>query len=272
MLRSAALLDGMGGGVVKALAAEEHAASYRAAPSRDAVGVASVLRGPSLGDRAAKTIGTQGEGRPGSGRRPADPDLLQKLLHFVRQELRHLDAQSAGYVDERLDVFRRVFGHFTAAYGAYAPLLLAVQEAYESALQDARGRATGVDAISERLALMQDEARRMVARVRQEAADNHAILAGQLDERDSTIRAASKENEKLKSEIKSLRTLATHQQRLKDDMELKNVELAKQVELWQAEASEARRAAGGEDNEIANLRMELKTRTGREEMLLAVSE
>ena len=53
----------------------------------------------------------------------SDPELLQKLLHFVRQGLRDAVPGTPGYVDERLDVFRRAFAHFIGAFGAHAPLL-----------------------------------------------------------------------------------------------------------------------------------------------------
>ena len=38
----------------------------------------------------------------------------------------------------RLDVFRRAFAHFIAAFGSYAPLLLAIQTAYEDVVRQLR--------------------------------------------------------------------------------------------------------------------------------------
>ena len=108
------------------LGASEHAA-HRPLPEPMAPMV-STLPSPGLGLRNSKLLAASRTlGRPTSAR--AEPELLQKLLHFVRQELRLTDPRAEGYVNERLDVFRRAFGHFTSAFGAYAPLLVAVQQA-----------------------------------------------------------------------------------------------------------------------------------------------
>ena len=250
------------------------------------------LRAPSIAERNSKLLG-----RPQSAR--SDPELLQKLLCFVNQELHHTDPHSSSYIDERLNVFRRAFGHFTAAYGAYAPLLDAVREAYESALQQARLRAAGVDALSERLALIQDEASRMIERLRDDAATQQAQMMATVEERETEVRAANRENELLRDEVKTLRSQLELKNRQLDDINLRNVELAKQVrsarravrvrarvhacprsglsmrgfalqvELWQAETADARRAASGEDGEISELRRGLKDFARREEILLS---
>ena len=180
------------------------------------------LRAPSIAERNSKLLG-----RPQSAR--SDPELLQKLLCFVNQELHHTDPHSSSYIDERLNVFRRAFGHFTAAYGAYAPLLDAVREAYESALQQARLRAAGVDALSERLALIQDEASRMIERLRDDAATQQAQMMATVEERETEVRAANRENELLRDEVKTLRSQLELKNRQLDDINLRNVELAKQV-------------------------------------------
>ena len=149
---------------------------------------------PPMGEKNAKALT-----RPHSAR--SDPELLQKLLHFVRTELRSAHPDHPGYIDERLGVFRRAFGHFIASYGTYAPLLTAVQEAYESALHQARAGSAGVEAMSERLALMQSETRNLLDQVRADAAEEYDSIMKQLDERDARIAAASAENEELRAEV-----------------------------------------------------------------------
>lgn len=218
------------------------------------------LPSPRLGERNSKALAVGRLSAPPSG----DPELLQKLLRFVRHTLAELDPSSHGHVEERLDVFRRAFGHFTAAFGAYAPLLLAVQEAYEDALAHAHARATGVDEAAERLALMQEETTQLMAHLKQDASTEHDGMAAMVAERDEKLRAASRENDKLRGEVRRLTNEMVHSQKLRDDLELRNVELSKQVEHWQAETAEARRQAGGEDNELERMRREVKALTERE--------
>ena len=80
--------------------------------------------------------------RPSTAR-VGQPELLSKLLYFVKHELDKVESPpgSDAHIRERLDVFRRGFGHFIAAFGAYSPVLLAVQQAYEDALARADERA-----------------------------------------------------------------------------------------------------------------------------------
>jgi hypothetical protein len=221
-----------------------------------------LLPAPSLGARASKAW--QGNRPPNH---PLDPELLHKLLHFVRQGLRGAEAGTVGYVEQRLDVFRRAFSHFIGAYGVYAPLLLGVQEAYEDALAHASARATGVDEVSERLALMQHESRQLLTQLEAEAAAERQASSETLSARDAKLHAAAKEASQLREEVKGLRNEVAHVTRQKEDIELRAVELAKQVEFWQAETVEAKR--GGEvEKECERMRTELKQLADRERMLL----
>jgi hypothetical protein len=218
------------------------------------------LPSPSIGARNAKALAVGRLSAPPS----SDPELLQKLLRFVQHGLNEVEPASHGYQEERLDVFRRAFGHFTAAFGAYAPLLLAVQEAYEDAIAHAEARAAGVDEAAERLALMQEETSQLMAHLKQDASAAHDGMAQMVAERDERLRAASRENEKLKAEVRKLSNEMVHAQRLRDELEMRNVELSKQVEHWQAETADARRQAGSEDNELERMRREVKALTDRE--------
>ena len=157
-----------------------------AAAAGDGNSVYESLPSPSIGVRNSKQLG-----RPVSGR--SDPELLQKLLHFVRQELQYADPADAGYLDERLDVFRRAMGHFIAAFGAYSPLLTAVQQAYEDALRHATSRAAGVDELAGRLALVQDETQQLLEHVRQDAAAEVQAAVAMVEERDEKLREAEKQ-------------------------------------------------------------------------------
>ena len=215
---------------------------------------------PSVNDRASKELN-----RPQSAH---DPELMQKLLHFVRQELRHVDAQDEAYVDERLVVFRRAFGHFIAAYGAYSPLLLAVQEAYESALHYARSRSLGVDALTERLALLQDETRQLLASVRSDAQAEKQSLADQIAERDRCIESANADVNELRQDVQRLTAELLKSKKLRDDMEMSNMELSKSIELWQFETADVRMKARGDDQEMLRLQRELKEAKQREITLL----
>ncbi|KOO21576.1 translin-associated factor x-interacting protein 1 isoform 1 [Chrysochromulina tobinii] len=197
-----------------------------------------------------------------------DPEFLKKLLHFVRQELRHANPASGTFIDDRLGVFRRVFGHFIAANGSYAPLLLAVQEAYERALYDARARSSGVDALSERLALMQDEARQLLAALRADHAAEREMLMTRIGETETRVHAANGEVGELRQEVQRLSAELAKSQRQVHEMELKNVELGKSVELWTGETMNARRQAQAEMHEMMKLRQEVREMKLRETTLI----
>ena len=218
------------------------------------------LPAPTIGARNSKALAVGRLTAPPS----SDPELLQKLMRFVRHGLADLEPGSHGYVDERLDVFRRAFGHFTASFGAYAPLLLGVQEAYEDALAHNSARASGVDEVTQRLALMQQETAQLMAHMKQGAEADHEGMATMVAERDTRLKEQQRANDRLQAEVKRLTNDIVHSQRQREESEMRNVELSKQVEHWQAETAEARRQAGGEDNELERVRKEVKTLTDRE--------
>ena len=219
------------------------------------------LPSPGLGVRASKHLHIH---------RPArdDPEMLQKLLHLVRTGLRDADPGSIGYVEQRLDVFRRAFTHFIAAYGVYAPLLLGVQEAYEDALAHATAQAEGVEEVAERLALIQDETTQLLDHQKQDAGAEQAVMSRMVKERDERIRSAQKENDKLRGEVRKLSNELEHSRLQREDMDLRNLELSKAVEHWQAETADARRQATGDDNELEKMRRDHKQLAERERMLL----
>ena len=77
--------------------------------------------------RAANGAPADGAAIRGRRRRRRRRQLLQSLMHFVRAELAPLgDDERSSSPDnpqlllERLDVFRRAFAHFIAAFGSYA--------------------------------------------------------------------------------------------------------------------------------------------------------
>ena len=100
--------------------------------------------------------------RPTTAR--AQPELLSKLLFFVRHELQQVMSPPGTdqHIRDRLHVFRRALGHFASSFGAYGPLLLAIQQAYEDALARAESKASGIEHMSERLELMQGEASQLL--------------------------------------------------------------------------------------------------------------
>ena len=100
--------------------------------------------------------------RPTTAR--SQPELLSKLLFFVRHELQQLTGTPGTdqHIRERLHVFRRALGHFASSFGAYAPLLLAIQQAYEDALARSEIQASGIEHMSERLELVQGEASQLL--------------------------------------------------------------------------------------------------------------
>ena len=100
--------------------------------------------------------------RPTTAR--AQPELLSKLLFFVRHELQQVMSPPGTdqHIRDRLHVFRRALGHFASSFGAYGPLLLAIQQAYEDALARAEAKASGIEHMSERLELMQGAASQLL--------------------------------------------------------------------------------------------------------------
>ena len=211
------------------------------------------LPSPSLGARNSKLLTLQHyAGRPPS----TEPELLQKLLFYVRQGLRGVgaDPSSPDYLDERLDVFRRAFGHFINAWSSYAPLLLAVQEAYEDALASARAGATGVEEVTARLSLMQEETKQLLAHIQQDAAHERDGMASLLDEGKEQLRTASKEADKLRAEVRALTNKLNHALNKKEETELRVVDLAKQLEEMQTAKVDSDRAAQGGEQDMALLR------------------
>ena len=99
---------------------------------------------PSLqGQRTARPL-TARNSRPTTPR--SQPELAAVAHALRRAELAPLgDDERSSSPDnpqlllERLDVFRRAFAHFIAAFGLYAPLLLAIQTAYEDVVRQLGG-------------------------------------------------------------------------------------------------------------------------------------
>ena len=85
----------------------------------------------------------------------AEPELLSRLLAYVRHEFRHLRGQPSP--EERLQVLSSVFDTFIANFRSYTPLLTAIKHAYDEALNHERARARSVGELSGRLSLMQAE-------------------------------------------------------------------------------------------------------------------
>ena len=234
---------------------------HRPSPQSEELIDGHYLPSPGLGVRASKQLYVS---RPNG---PRDPELLQKLLHMVRQGLRGAEPGSYGYIEHRLDVFRRAFGHYITAYGAYAPLLLGVQEAYEDALAQATARAEGVNDVTERLSLMQDEARQLLEHQNIDYGEEKEAMDRVLAERDVLLQEKQKENDRLFFEVRRLKADVQHKERQKEDADLRCLELTKQVEHWQAETNEARKQSV-DQAELERLRRELKAMTEREIMLL----
>ena len=233
------------------------------APSKDAPQPQLMPPSPSIGQRASKLL----NGPPARLTSTSDPELLQKLLHLVRQGLRDADEPGTpGYIEQRLEVFRRAFGHYISALWHYSPLL-GVQEAYEDALAHAVARATGCDEVSERLSLIQAEARQLLEHQREDAAAEREAMLGMCAERDEKIRECQKEMDRLKMEVKKLSNDLGHMKNQKNEWEMRCADVAKQVEHWQAECVEARRKAD-EDDELERMRKENKQLFDRERMLL----
>ena len=95
-----------------------------------------------------------------------------------------------------------------------------MQEAYERALYDARARSSGVDALSERLALMQDEARQLLAALRADHAAEREMLMSQISETESRVHAANGEVGELRQEVQRLSAELAKSQRQVHEMEL----------------------------------------------------
>ena len=111
--------------------------------------------------------------------------------------------------------------------------------------------------MSERLSLIQAEARQLLEHQREDAAAEREAMLGMCAERDEKIRECQKEMDRLKMEVKKLSNDLGHMKNQKNEWEMRCADVAKQVEHWQAECVEARRKAD-EDDELERMRKENK--------------
>ena len=151
-----------------------------------------------------------------------EPELLHKLVQFVRTELTKLGSPG---IDERLEVFRRAFHHFISTFGAYAPFLLAVGRAYDDALEKARGTGADVHDLSSRLATMQSESAQLLGDWRRQAEREKAALLAQGKESERAQAESGRQARKLDLELATTRQELVHLQRQHADAEARIAEL-----------------------------------------------
>ena len=220
--------------------------------------------------QSARTLGDTlplASSRPAvAGRGKPQPELLQKLLFFVRHELQNLHTPpgSDQHVLERLDVFRRAFGHFISSYGAYAPLLLAIQQAYEDAVARSEDRASGLDRMHERLELMRGEAAQLLQARHEQLRQQSDAMTDAMSEREKKMSGTERELRRAQLELGTARTELKRAQRLCSDAEARCADLVSQLEHWQTEASDARKLAGEEVEVAKALQDKLQQHVARE--------
>ena len=204
--------------------------------------------------RAKLTADTTVVPIPSSARRPAtarsakpQPELLAKLLCFIRTELHAVGHDPEG----RLEVFRRAWNHFISAFGSYAPLLLAIQQAYEDSLRRATGAAADVDLLRARMATMQSESAQLIEELRLVAQREQDELQRKARLRDSSILNTERQMQRLQLELANTQLELSHTKAKAAELEARNAEMTTRIEYMQAEASEARRLLHGDGSEVS---------------------
>ena len=203
--------------------------------------------------------------RPATAR-TSQPEILSKLLYFVRHELQNAEAPagSDAHVHERLDVFRRAFGHFIASFGAYSPLLLAVQQAYEDALTRAEDRAASVDSMRERLELMRDETSQLLEARHEQLRQDAAFMTDAIAAREQKMAETERALRRTQIELGTARTELGRAHRLTADADARCIDLSTQLEHWRDEAQQAKLVTMENTNEVKELRGKLSQHVQRD--------
>ena len=199
---------------------------------------------PSLqGQRTARPL-TARNSRPTTPR--SQPELLQSLMHFVRAELAPLgDDERSSSPDnpqlllERLDVFRRAFAHFIAAFGSYAPLLLAIQTAYEDVVRQLGGAGDGAAELRRRLSTSQQETAQLLLEQRREHGRAVASLQEAVRQRDMGAQELERTVRKQDLELSTLRRELNEAKKSVEDADARKFDFERQIDHWQAQATEA---------------------------------
>jgi hypothetical protein len=157
--------------------------------------------------------------RPTTAR--SQPELLSKLLFFVRHELQQVLSPPGTdqHIRERLDVFRRAFGHFTSSFGAYAPLLLAIQQAYEDALARSEVQASGIEHMSERLELVQGEASQLLLHRHEQLSTDRAEMEASMQARERAMAGTQRQLRVANLDLAAAKTELKRSQRFCSDAE-----------------------------------------------------
>ena len=157
--------------------------------------------------------------RPTTSR--SQPELLSKLLFFVRHELQQLLSQPGTdeHIRERLHVFRRALGHFASSFGAYAPLLLAIQQAYEDALARSEVQASGIEHMSERLELVQGEASQLLLHRHEQLNTDREEMEASMQARERAMQKTERELRVTNLDLAAAKTELKRSQRFCSDAE-----------------------------------------------------
>ena len=224
---------------------------------------------PSLqAQRTARPL-TARNSRPTTPR--SQPELLQSLMHFVRAELAPLgDDERSSSPDnpqlllERLDVFRRAFAHFIAAFGSYAPLLLAIQTAYEDVVRQLGGAGDGAAELRRRLSTSQQETAQLLLEQRREHGRAVASLQEAVRQRDMGAQELERTVRKQDLELSTLRRELNEAKKSVEDADARKFDFERQIDHWQAQATEALKEGDHLKKEVMKLRARVRQSEERE--------
>jgi hypothetical protein len=190
--------------------------------------------------------------------RKAEPELLTKLLAYIKMELAALGPGSCA-VDQRLAVFRRAFDHFISAFGAYQPLLVAIKQAYDDAHRAAAGDAADVELLRSRFETMQADSVNVFAQLQQNADAERAQLQSELAAKGAELQAAKRAVTGVKLELATTRNTLRHAERENTEMKLQISQLVERVELLQGETTDAQRMLESHAEVVSGLHREADT-------------
>ena len=206
-------------------------------------------------------------------RSSAPPEALTRLLRFVRAQLYEI-----GFVDpqghpvpqpatpravrDRLEVYRAAFDLFIGCFGAFAPLLLAIKQAYEDALRVEAGSAAAHDELHARLATYQDESRGLLSSLRADSEAERTRLEAAAALREAELARERRLAKVADLELKRCRRGLEEARALATSLEAKCLTLGATAERLQADLRER-------DREMRRLTDELRTARGMESAVLA---
>eukprot|EP00967_Tisochrysis_lutea_P088293 scaffold125197_cov30-Tisochrysis_lutea.AAC.5 len=205
--------------------------------------------------------------RSARAERKSEPELLNKLLAFIKAELAALGGPAGLRVDQRLEVFRQAFDHFIAAFGAYKPLLLAIKQAYDDAYHAVMGDRADVELLRSRFATLQSDSAAVIAQLSHEAGTEQAKLRAELADKDAQLNDANLAISRLRLEVTTTQNTLRHTEKSKQELVAQVAQLVERVEFLQGEAKNSRAALDHRSSEMTKLRAEVEMlRTNQAEL------